>query len=92
MSMKAESYTHTFMDTFKTNFLMFISYFISIIVVTAIDKEKFINVFSTEVSIIALMILTISWKYKNLTIYDIKTKIERFKTKYDLLKKGTMIY
>ena len=87
MSIKAENYTYTFMDTFKTNFLIFISYFISIIIVTAIDKGKFINIFSTEVTVITLMMLSISWYYKKITIDDINAKIDRFKSKYKLLKK-----
>jgi hypothetical protein len=87
MSMKAENYTYTFMDTFKTNFLIFISYFISIIIVTAIDKGKFINIFSTEVTVITLMMLFISWYYKKITIDDINAKIGRFKSRYKLLKK-----
>lgn len=87
MSLKAESYSNSFADIFKTNILIFLSYFLSMIVVTAIDKGKFINMFSTEVTTVTLIILTISFFYKELAVKELNEKIERFKTKYQLLKK-----
>ncbi|WP_323651887.1 hypothetical protein [Aliarcobacter butzleri] len=87
MSLKAESYSSSFADIFKTNILIFLSYFLSMIVVTAIDKGKFINMFSTEVTTVTLVILTISFFYKKLAVKELNEKIDRFKTKYQLLKK-----
>lgn len=86
MSLKAENYSNSFIDVFKTNFLIFISYFLSIFVVTAIDKGKFINMFSKEVTIITILILVMSYIYKIFTVRDLKEKITRFEKKYQLLK------
>lgn len=87
MSIKAESYATSLIDSFKTNFIICISYFLSIIAVTAIDKEKFINVFSTEVTVITLVMLLISWLYQKYSIDDLNLKIERFKKQYEFLKR-----
>ena len=87
MSLKAESYSNSFADIFKTNILIFLSYFLSMVVVTAIDKGKFINMFSIEVTTVTLIILTISFFYKKLAAKELNEKIIRFKKKYELLKK-----
>lgn len=87
MSLKAESYANSFADIFKANILIFLSYFLSMIVVTAIDKGKFINMFSPEVTIVTLAILSISFFYKKLAVKELNEKIERFEKKYRLLKK-----
>lgn len=92
MSLKAESYSNSFADIFKTNILIFLSYFLSMVVVTAIDKGKFINMFSIEVTTVTLIILTISFFYKKLAAKELNEKIIRFKKKYELLKKDIQIF
>ncbi|MCB5267737.1 MAG: hypothetical protein LHW46_06480 [Candidatus Cloacimonetes bacterium] len=82
MSLKAESHTEGFVDVFKNSLLVFISYFLSIITVTAIDKGKFVNMFTFEVTVITIVILIISWLYRKNTVKDIQHKEDRFKEKY----------
>lgn len=86
MSVKAESHSESFVETMKKSLLIFLSYFLSIIIVTAIDKGKFINVFTFEVTTITMIMLIISWFYRKNTISEIKCKTERFKEKYDNFK------
>lgn len=87
MSQKAEEEAKSLIETFKSNLLIFISYFLSIFIVTAIDKGKFINVFTFEVTTITLLILLMSWFYRQHTIDDIKKKKKRFEAKYKSFKK-----
>ena len=82
MSIKAESHAESFVETMKNTLLIFISYFLSIIIVTAIDKGKFVNVFTFEVTVITMVILIIAWFYRKNTINDINVKTERFNEKY----------
>jgi len=82
MSIKAESHAESFVETMKNTLLVFISYFLSIIIVTAIDKGKFVNVFTFEVTVITMVILTIAWFYRKNTINDINAKTKRFNEKY----------
>ncbi len=86
MSLKAESHAEGFVDTFKHSVLIFISYFLSIIIVTAIDKGKFVNVFTFEVSVITMIILIISWFYRVNTLSDVYNKKARFINKYNNFK------
>jgi hypothetical protein len=86
MSVKAESHSESFVDTMKNSLLIFISYFLSIIIVTAIDKEKFVNVFTFEVTTITMAMLVISWIYRRNTIDDIESKTKRFEEKYNNFK------
>ncbi|MBL1245071.1 MAG: hypothetical protein COA39_011945 [Sulfurimonas sp.] len=86
MSIKAEAHSESFVDTMKSSILIFISYFLSIIIVTAIDKGKFINIFTFEVTSITMIILIITWFYRKNTISDIKSKTVRFEEKYNNFK------
>jgi hypothetical protein len=86
MSVKAESHSENFVETMKKSLLIFLSYFLSIIIVTAIDKGKFINVFTFEVTTITMVMLIISWIYRKNTISEIKCKTKRFKEKYSNFK------
>ncbi len=86
MSIKAEAHSEGFVDTMKSSILIFISYFLSIIIVTAMDKGKFVNVFTFEVTSITMIILVIAWFYRKNTISDIERKTVRFKEKYDNFK------
>lgn len=86
MSVKAETHSESFVDTIKNSLLIFISYFLSIIIVTAIDKGKFVNVFTFEVTTITMIILTVSWIYRENTISDIEAKTKRFQEKYKNFK------
>jgi|GEM_PF-6267800 len=88
MSIKAEDYINVFSNTFKNNFLIFISYFLSIITLTAVDKGKFINVFSVEVTAITLIMLFFSCIYKKYTIGNLKFQIKRYKARYKAFKKS----
>lgn len=82
MSIKAENNADMLANSFKNNLLIFISYFVSIIIVTAIDKSKSFTVFTVEVTGITFLILLISWFYRKYIVEDIKAKKNRFDSKY----------
>ncbi len=86
MSLRAEDYADNFVSAFKNNVIVFISFFLSIIVVTAIDKGKFVNMFTFEVTSIIVVMLLISWFYKENTMSDLTERKERFSIKYNNFK------
>lgn len=86
LSQKCVSYTDNFGSTFKQSIFAISSFFITIIVLAAIDKEKYGKIFSHDVKIVSWGLISISFLHMIFTILEYNKKCDRFKDEYDYLK------
>lgn len=86
LSQKCVSYTESFSSTFKQSVLAISSFFITIIVLAAIDKEKYGKIFTHDVKIVSGVLIAISFAHLIFTILEYNKKCDRFKDEYEYLK------
>lgn len=86
LSQKCVSYTEAFSSTFKQSVFAISSFFITIIVLAAIDKEKYGKIFTHDVKIVSGVLIAISFAHLIFTILEYNKKCDRFKDEYEYLK------
>ena len=75
-------------DGFKTNFIAIITFFISTIISNSTADNRLNNIFTSEITVIALLFLIGSGVYLSLNCYSCKKEIERFQQIYNRSKEN----
>jgi hypothetical protein len=88
MSQNCTKSIETFGAYFKQSIFAISSFFVTIIVLAAIDKEKYGKVFSTDVKHVALGLIAISFVHMVFTREEYQKKCERFRKEYSYLKES----
>lgn len=86
MSQSCNKQIETFGSYFKQSIFAISSFFITVVVLAAIDKEKYGKVFSNDVQHISLGLIAISFVHMIFTIIEYRTKCSRFTKEYNYLK------
>ena len=86
MSQNCNKQIETFGSYFKQSIFAISSFFITIVVLAAIDKEKYGKVFSKDVQHISLGLIAISLVHMIFTVLEYQKKCERFGNEYNYLK------
>ena len=88
MSQNCTKTTEAFGSYFKQSIFAISSFFVTIIVLSAIDKEKYGKVFSSDVKHIALGLILISFLHMVFTVMEYQRKCQRFSKEYTYLKES----
>lgn len=89
MSQKTSQIIDDFASSFKSNLMLIITFFVSVVVINSISgksENPFSNVFTKDISYISIALLIISVVYLFISIVFVQKEIKRFDDNYNRFK------
>ena len=86
MQNKADQMVDNFISDYKKSIFVFVSFFVSVIVIRVVTKGDFLGGFSSEVTILSIAFLLISLLIMWYARWEINKQLDRYQTFYKNLK------
>lgn len=86
MTQKSSSLINGFLSTFKNSITLFVTFFITVIIMNNLSDKKLSNIFTKDITYISYALLGISVVLLVLSVVDVKKNIYTLKTNYTRLK------
>lgn len=83
---KADKIVESFAGDFKKSLFGFISFFASLIVIQVLSNGNFLNVFTTDITLLSIAFLLISIIFLYASRWELNKQKERYTQSYDNLK------